>query len=94
MDQERRVVGTHAVLTIPRNSTELVIQVAAIGSGGGVGKRSAALRLQTTVLPEFFPARGVVSTVMELQPTAVHQTTITILWKPPLQSSGVQVVYL
>lgn len=92
-DRERyiNVVGINAVLSSPQNNTELVIQVAAIGSGGRVGERSTALRIQTTTFPEFFPVRGVESAAMELQATSVHQTSITVLWKPPLRSSGIQV---
>ena len=75
-----------------QNTTEIVVQVAAIGSGGRLVRKSAALQVETTVpFQGFFPAVGIESTVLDLRATAVSQTSISILWRPPTQCHGIQV---
>lgn len=75
-----------------QNTTEIVVQVAAVGIGGRVGRKSATLQVETTIpFQGFFPAIGIEFTVLDLRATAVTQTSISILWRPPTQSSAIQV---
>ena len=75
-----------------QNMTEIVVRVAAVGIGGRRGRKSAALQVETIIpFQGFFPAMGIESTVLDLRASAVSQTSISILWKPPTQSSAIQV---
>ena len=75
-----------------QNTTEIVVRVAAVGIGGRRGRKSAALQVETIIpFQGFFPAMGIESTVLDLRASAVSQTSVSILWKPPTQSSAIQV---
>ena len=84
--------ATQSIHISLQNTTEIVVQVAAVGSGGRLGRKSAALQVETTIpFQGFFPAMGIESTVLDLRATAVSQTSVSILWRPPTQCRGIQV---
>lgn len=84
--------ATQSIYISLQNTTEIVVQVAAVGSGGKLGRKSTALQVETTIpFQGFFPTMGIESTVLDLRATAVSQTSISILWRPPTQYSEIQV---
>lgn len=92
MHTRRSQNTTQRVKISLQNTTEIVVRVAAVGIGGRVGRKSAALQVEATIpFQGFFPAMGIESTVLDLRASTVSQTSISILWKAPTQSSAIQV---